>query len=387
MTIAAPTAFEAAAPHPATLGAQWDFRALDRAAFAALDAEWQDLASNASEPNIFAFPAFLRASLRMLVKQKAQLLSIRSSGLLIGVAILRRDWGYGKLPVRFYRTALHHEQFLGTPLVRKGWENSFATGLFDWLDRARDAPLFLNLAQCSEGGAIAEAIARQARRESRPSAILNRFERAAIRPGALPKSGEEGWLSASRRKSLRKARKRLETLGEVRVERLTAPEDVSPWIAGFLAMEDTGWKHDSGSSILSNGHETALYDKLIRNAFENGTLNFARLCVGGRPIAYALDVTAQPLGFCIKSAIDEGYRKCAPGVLLEYETLQFYRDQPRFELVDSCTSPENAVLNELWPHRKSIADVIVGRKGAFSQALLKLILRFKKAAPTANVGA
>ncbi len=378
MSIAVATRFEPAALVDVPIGTSWSFAPLDRETACALEADWQDLALNASEPNIFMFPDFIRASLPLLKHRQAHLLAIRCDGVLLGVAILRRDWGYAKLPVPFYRTALHHEQFLGTPLVRKGREREFARGLFDWLDNAQDAPVFVNLAQCSANGAIAEAVMGQAAQEGRASFSVNRFQRAAIVPAELPQGEEPKWLSNSRRKSLRKARRNLDKVGEASIERLGEQEDIVPWIAGFLAMEDTGWKHENGSSILSCANETGLYDKLIRCAHRAGTLNFARLCVDGKPIAYTLDILAAPLGFCIKSAIHQDYRRYSPGLLLEVANMEHYRDQSQFELLDSCTSSDNAVLNELWPHRKTITDLLVGRKGRLSSALFSLVMWLKR---------
>ena len=144
-------------------------------------------------------------------------------------------------------------------------------------------------------------------------------------------------------------------------------------------MENTGWKQESGSSLLSCEKETALYRQIVRNAFVKGDLVFTRLCIDEKPIAYTLDITAPPWGFCLKSAIDQDYRKYSPGVMLEVETLKFHNSQNRLSLIDSCTSPDNAMLNELWPDRKPICDIVIARKGLPFSAIFRAIRKIKRA--------
>lgn len=356
----------------------WNFAALTTERIAAIRPEWDDLASDLSENNIFAFPQFVLSALPLIAEKEPQLLELRMGGELTALLILRSDWGYGKLPVAFLRTAIHHEQFLGTPLVRKGREDDFARGLLAWIDQAPMQFALLNLAMITADGDIAAALSRRCAAEGRGLLPANAFERAATRPG---EEGAEPQLSASRRKSLRKARKNLDKLGEVLVERLEPSGDLESWLSAFLAMENTGWKREEGSAILCCENETQLYQTITRDAFAKGNLNFSRLCVDGKPIAYTLDITAAPLGYCLKSAIDQDYRKYSPGVLMELETLEYYRGQSDCTLLDSCTAPDNTMLNELWPDRKAICDLVIARKGAIYATIFKAVRMLKGLTP------
>ncbi len=356
----------------------WSCENLTQDICATLKQEWENLASAATEPNPFQSPDYVAHSLPLLGDWSPQLIQIREAGLLIGLVTLRRDWGYAKLPLLFWRTALHHEQFLGTPLVREGCEEAFTDGLFKWLDQAPRDCFFINLTVMSSDGAVAKALAVRCGQTGRVSFATNHYQRAAIRPRARSGASAEDMLRPSRRKNLRKTRKKLEALGQMEFQRLNDKGELDAWIEHFLAMEDTGWKHEEGSSILSCPHETQLYRVLIRGAFDAGGLHFNRLCLDGKPIAYTLDVTAGPLGYCLKSAIDQDYRKYSPGVLMEQETLKHYLGKGELALVDSCSAPDNAMLNEMWPDKVAVCDLIIGRKGAGYQLACKLIHAIKK---------
>ena len=221
-------------------------------------------------------------------------------------------------------------------------------------------------------------------KSDRKAFVVNKHQRAAICPRGHENINVDDLLSASRRKNIRKARKRLGEKGKVTVERLSDAKSLNDWIENFLAMEDSGWKHEEGSSILSSKDETSLYRALIREAFDNETLNFTRLCVDGTAIAYTLDVTAAPHGYCLKSAIDQNYRKYSPGVLMEYETLQHYLGKDEFALIDSCSAPDNSMLNDLWPDRKMLFDLVIGREGPLYRSTSELIYMIKSRTKTAT---
>ena len=342
-----------------------------------LQSEWTELSASASEPNFFQSHLFTLNSIALFAENIPQIVTIRENGVLIGIVLLRRDIGYGKLPVPFFRSALHQEQYLGTPLVRAGFEAAFAQGLCHWLDQAPLGYCFLQLSMIGADGAIADAISSFCEKDRRATLKANYFQRAAIAPAAHKGLQADDMLRPSRRKNIHKAIKRLQEAGAVSFDRLSEPAQLDDWIADFLAMENTGWKNAGQSSILSSAHETALYRALIVSAFEAGYLNFTRLCLDGQPIAYTLDVAEPPAAFCLKSAIDQKYRKFSPGVLMEYETLRHYLGREEFLLVDSCSAPDNSMLNEMWSGRKAIQDLVIARKGMGYGMIFRAVKQIK----------
>lgn len=376
-------------------GLAWRTDALTTGSAHAIEDQWNELALNSSEKNIFAFPWFVIPSIPLLAPTKPRLVTIYDDELLIGLFLARSDMGYAKMPVTFMRTALHHEQFLGTPLVRCGFETLFAAGLCGWIDTNRADCCFLNLAMMTADDIISDAIAAYCLLDKRPLMQVSRFERASItsnmnieKQGTL--SAPDQSLSASRKKSLRRTRNSLSKRGDVTIERLSRDTnhevDLHNWIQDFLRMENTGWKKEQGSSILSSATETHLYQKMIVSASHANALTFSRLCLDGKPISYTLDIGIPPDGYCVKSAIDQAYRKYSPGVLMEYETLKYYHQDGNFSRLDSCTAPDNELLNRLWPDRKPIMDLVIGRKGIFYNAVFKSIRSLKTTLGTVEGG-
>lgn len=344
------------------------FESLTRRKLRDIWVEWEDLADQAAEPNIFQSPQFIEHSLPLLRRQNPQILMVKHDGLLIGLIILQRDRGYARIPVSFWKNASHPEQYLGTPLVRAGFEDQFAVGLTSWLDQAPLGCGFVQLTQIASQGPIALALFNHARALARDTIIANKYTRAAIIPRPQSAQPWDGHLNSSRRKALRRARRRLDAQGTVSIERLYEQDDLEAWTEHFLALEDTGWKGDAGSSILSCPHETILYRDMMRGLLVSNNLNLSRLCIDGEPIAYTLDVLAPPTGFCLKSAIHPDFRKFSPGVLMELETLKFYHAREGLDLLDSCTHQDNALLNELWPDRREIFDLSIARRGPLYEA-------------------
>lgn len=329
-----------------------------------LTPQWAAMAATAAERTIFHFPWFIAASMPLLARYAPQLVTIGQGDRLIGLLVVRGDRGFAKMPIPFLRTALHYEQYLGTPLVRGGSEAAFAAGLLGWLDAAPRHYCLLHLGLMALDGPVARAIADLCRAERRGLMTLNRVERAAIALPRAPGTGAEDHLPASRRKSLRRYAASLATLGTVTREQLTERGALDTWMDDFLAMEHSGWKAEGGSSILSCPHETALYRAVAAAALAQDMLHFSRLCLDGRPIAYTLDVGSGPDIYCLKSAFDQQLKKYSPGVLAEVATLRHYWAQPGPCRIDSCTSPDNALLNELWPDRKAMGALSIARRGA-----------------------
>ncbi|MEL7190681.1 MAG: GNAT family N-acetyltransferase, partial [Pseudomonadota bacterium] len=263
--------------------------------------QWRDLWQKAGERNFFLSPDFLLPSLPLLASKRPMLVTAFRGESLIGLMVMRGDIGYAKLPIGFWRSALHAEQYLGTPLVMKGEEGTFAKGLCEWLDRSDSSRCFVKIAYISADCDLANAIKGFCANDERVSFEQGRHARAAISP-ASDDVEFDAHLSANRRRSLRKARRKLESLGAVDIESLTKADALSDWIDDFLKLENSGWKGAEGSSILSNPDETELYRSIIRAAFDIGGLHFSRLCIDSKPIAYTLDIRAVPFAFCLKSA-------------------------------------------------------------------------------------
>jgi hypothetical protein len=93
----------------------------------------------------------------------------------------------------------------------------------------------------------------------------------------------------------------------------------------------------------------------------------AGLLLDDRWIAMTCDFrAARPSrgAFSYKTAYDERFRAMAPGVLLEIELLRRLHDEfPEVGWIDSCTLPNNGLLNDLWPEQRTIGSVALAAPG------------------------
>ncbi len=342
---------------------RWQSDAMCASSVKTLQSEWANLTNHAAEKNIYLFPWYIEASIALLEKKQSQIISIYNDDMLIGLFIVTKDVGYGKLPFTFYRTALHPDQFLATPLVHKDFADQFAVGLCQWLD---DCPASISLKMfslLSTDSLVYHALEKICKSQKRPIITIEKSSRAIIK--AQEHSVESVWdsLSKGRQKSLSRANKKLSRAGHVEIERLENPDALGQWLEEFLQMEHAGWKGANKSSTLSIAEDIDYFKSMVQSACENEAMNFFRLTLDGKPIAYTFDLLSKPYGYCHKSAYDQEYRSYSPGVILEYESMKHYLSSEGFELIDSCTAPDNDMLNSLWPDRREILTLAILRSG------------------------
>ena len=138
----------------------------------------------------------------------------------------------------------------------------------------------------------------------------------------LPASPEALLASRSRdlRSQYRRKRKALAALGPLRLRTSSGPE-VEADLRRFLELEHAGWKHDSGTSILSDASTTRLYTEFARAAAKAGTLRLQLLEVGDRAVAGDLSCSVGGTVHMIKTTYDEELRQHSPGLVLRGEAL------------------------------------------------------------------
>lgn len=357
---------------------RWQSDALCVSSVKNLQTEWENLTQHAAEKNIYLFPWFIEASISLLEEKKSQIISIYNDNMLIGLFIVTKDIGYAKLPFIFYRTALHADQFLATPLVHRDFADQFATGLCQWLDNCPASISMQLFTLLSADSLVYRAIQKICTLQNRPLIVTKENTRAVIKP--QNHSVESAWnaLSKQRKKSITRANKKLSQAGNVKIERLDKPEALEQWLEGFLQMEHAGWKGENKSSTLAIAEDAVYFRTMVRSAYVQKALNFFRLTLDGNPITYTLDLLSEPYGYCHKSAYDETYRNYSPGVILEYESMKYYLSNKGFDLIDSCTAPDNDMLNSLWPGSREIIDLAVLRSGKHYQWPFLMIYWLKK---------
>ncbi len=341
---------------------------------------WAALSNSATKTNIFAEHWFLNAGLKHFdLLAKAKLFIVQSqNGQWIGAIALNRMRRFGRIPFAHWKNWKHANQFLGTPLVRKGHEIQFWDAVLNALDQRIDTGFAFQCTDLPTDDPIFEALVTVCKRQMRPLEFIQQSERAALLTNL---SFDHYWsLSVSK-----KCRARINSLmqrlhvehGTPFFEKLSQSDDVTRWINQFLELEHGGWKGRNKSSLQSQADTQSFFRSIITNAFAAGQLEFLALSVNGRTIAMSAHFIADGCGYGFKMAYDENYGAYAPGLLLMREITKTLISKNGI-FFDSCCNPDQHSINTLWMERRRIVDVCISIKGWRQQKLFSIIMTARK---------
>jgi CelD/BcsL family acetyltransferase involved in cellulose biosynthesis len=137
-------------------------------------------------------------------------------------------------------------------------------------------------------------------------------------------SEPEKKLSASRRSSLRRARRKAQEAGPIRFEIFTpTPAELPSMLAEMFRVEAANWKGRNGSALLNDSHRRRFYEQYAMTACEKGILRLSFMKIGEKAIASQLAVESRGGFWLLKVGYDESYAHCSPGNLLLVETLKY----------------------------------------------------------------
>ena len=194
-------------------------------------------------------------------------------------------------------------------------------------------------------------------------AVLDRWERAALRPDGTYQSWFEANFDKKRRKEFRRLRSRLADAGELQSRALAPGEDVRPWVHEFLDLEAAGWKGSRGTAIRQ---QPGLAEALVEAAARlqaSGHLRFWKLTLNGRPIAALFAIVEGGQAWLGKIAYDEVFSRSSPGVLVVLDATERLFEEPQIRLIDTCAIPSHPMIDSIWRDRLPMADVLTAGPG------------------------
>ncbi len=336
---------------------------------------WVELARHASEPFCFAEAWFVEASLRHLdAPADMKLISVfggPQGGMLLGMLPVHVAGPYGRMPVRHVLNWTHFHSFLGTPLVRAGFEEPFWTAVLKLLDGSDWAKGFVHVNGLVEHGPVHLGLVRAARGLRRRCPTVYRTERALLESELSPDTYYEQTVRKKKRKELKRLSARLHDMGRVEFRTLTTENELHAWIDDFLDLERSGWKGESGSALACDAATRAFFKEAVEAAHANGRLQFHRLDLDGRAVAMLVNFITPPGSFSFKIAIDERFARYSPGVLIQIEN---YRILERADVnwMDSCAVEDHPMINSLWGERRPIVRVTVPLAGPVRRTVFGL---------------
>lgn len=209
-------------------------------------------------------------------------------------------------------------------------------------------------------------------------AVIEAWERAALRPRGSYGAWLETAVDGKRRKEWRRLRARLEELGRLEFVVLKPGEDATPWAKEFLGLEASGWKGRAGTALAANPAVGNIFPEICRNLAGAGKLRFWKLVLDGRPIAMLFAFVEGDQAWLGKIAYDEDLARYSPGVLVVLAATERLFDEPGLACVDSCAIPGHPMIDRLWRDRLAVADVLVAPAG-YSKVRFERVAAAEKA--------
>jgi CelD/BcsL family acetyltransferase involved in cellulose biosynthesis len=193
-------------------------------------------------------------------------------------------------------------------------------------------------------------------------AVLNRWQRAGLKPKGSYDQWFEAGFDRKRRKEYRRLQARLSEQGAFGTASFTPGDDVASWTGEFLSLEASGWKGKRGTAIHSNEDAAQALRDGLQALAQSGKLRFWKLALDGRPLAMLFAVVERGEAWLFKIAYDETFSRYSPGVLLVlHATRQLFEEG--VTKADSCAIPDHPMIDNIWRDRLSMADMMIAGPG------------------------
>lgn len=131
-----------------------------------------------------------------------------------------------------------------------------------------------------------------------------------------------GHASKGLLKKIRKAIRRLERKGTLKMSVVTESLSIEAALTECLELEKSGWKGRNGTAIGCMPSAEKFYRGLFRRAAEAGFCSFYMLRLGERLIAFDLCVSLSDRIESLKIGYDETFSRESPGSVLTYMILE-----------------------------------------------------------------
>ena len=286
---------------------------------------------------------------------------------LVGFFPFERIARYRGLPISALVSFTHAHCF-----VRRAAAGQTLAAVFDWLAGESGAKL-VELRSIAADGPVHQLLVEELHARRRPFWLGGWSTRALFQPSHDAESYLRGAVSGSALKEVRRKEKRLRDQGRLVWRELEPGEDARPWLTDFLRLEASGWKGRGKSALACRDDEREFFISAAVAAHERGRLMLLGLFLDDRPLALKCNFLSGDGGFAFKIAFDEAYRAFSPGFLLEVENVRRLHQRPEVRWMDSCADAQHAMINRLWPGRRTMATVLFATGRAPGELLVALM--------------
>ena len=318
---------------------------------------WSSLSRRSIDPNPFLAPGFVQALCRRLVDPVSVVVLIvqdAETGDWRSVGVFRETTVRSTSPLMYLESLRTDFSFLDGLLVDQEQTDGLLDALLTALSRQRrwhglrfrmlhrDSPLAIRLNAATERLGLFHFSRGEFERAEMPLAASTTID-------SLLES-----CSKSRRKKLRRARRVLEGLGEVRFDLRAPRPDETDCVEEFLRLERLGWKGEVGTALAEHADAKAFFREAVRELSKTRDAWFGRLLLNGRAIASTCNFRAGSSLYAFKIGWDPEFDEGLPGFWSELELVCAARQlDPALQRIDSCSVP-GSYVESVWPERRSI---------------------------------
>ena len=341
-----------------------------------VECDWDELASEASTPNVFYERWNAQAAAHLRPNDDVQLVLIyrrgrqpNSPSRLCGLFPLVRE-RLGAPRVTTWSLWGHPYVYLRTPLLRCGQERASLEALLDWMDAEKKGPRIINWPLVDGEGPFAQALTEVVSERGLVHVSAERYTRAMLHRQSDWERAAATELSSHHRRELRRLHRRLCDQGQLTLRKCGGREDLRYWREMFLHLEQSGWKGAKGTAVATDSASRQYFDLLTERAAATGRLQMLGLFLDGEPIALKVNLHAGRGSFAFKIAYDERFAKFSPGVQLEVENIRVLHEESKLQWMDSCAVANHFMINRLWTGRRVIDRNLISLGGSRSNLLV-----------------
>lgn len=329
--------------------------------------DWMALFRQTIEPDIFADPLFVTASLQHLSRTRHPqfILTHAPDGqTLTGVfpvQVPRRGFG---VTARLWSTPMMAN---GALLVDEAMAGDALRQFFAWIGAHHPHVKSVIFPALKRAGALARAL-----RETMAEAGL-RIHETAQRSRAIV--SRDLWTAGAasskpckgKLREFQRLRRRLCEQGELKYVSAQTPNELRPAMERFLSLEAAGWKGKRGTALLCDPSLATFARALVRHIARRGRCRIDCLELDGKAIAMGIVLSAGGKSFYWKTCYDEAFARFSPGVLFSLEMTQEVFASGAI-VIDSCAIEGHPMIDHLWREREEIADFIIATPVASATA-------------------
>ena len=323
-------------------------------------AAWRQLGALALEPNPFHEPDYvLSLAAGLGVTNQVGLLVVRDGPDWRACAPVHRG-RWHRVPAPSLSTWRGHVLYglLGTPLIARERSTEALEALIAGMLDA-DRVSFAALEWVTGDGPIGAELERVLG-EGHRSICFERFSRAAVHRREEPTYLEET-LSPKHRREVRRQRRKLGEALDSELEVVDrAGEDAA--YGEFIQMEAVA-KQEKGTVLRADPGHAAFFREMCRRFAEQDRLQLLELRAANRTLAAKCNLIAGDTIFCFKITFDKSWATYSPGIQLEVELLRLFHERSEARMMDSCADPNNAMINRLWPDRRTLVTKTLPKRG------------------------